>query len=1500
MKVQELIEFRSDLFFEGAVQLLWADQNPRRADEAASTFVFHGPRYHGGGKEARTDEAYRLTDTATLAADLLGRLSDDTAPNSNPFSLAIAGYGSGKSHFALALTQLLRDPRSELSGKILSNLALAEPAMAATARQSIDRIEKPALVVALDGTGNFNLGNALGASIYRSLKERQIDDRVLRELSPRFEDAAMFVRRNYELRTAEFATRLGNQSTQNIVDALEARDEDVYAIVDEVYFQANGIHIPVEGRESVQDLITTFCDAYCGADGPFSRLVIVFDEFGRFLEYVAERPALAGDSALQQIFQGIQDNASRAHFLGFIQYELKAYLARLGNRDAMHIQKYITRFDVAQKYYVSSNLETIIAHLIEKKDEAALDRAFDQQRSSCQALHATMASMLPGLKQLPVWSDPAEFERVIVRGCWPLHPLATWFLTRQQDIVQSRSAITFVKTALDGALSRDALKRDQLVTIPASSIVAGNMLSEMLAAERAHGGVAIDNLIAALSKYDAQLSELDRALLVAVAATKKMRVVSDERAEYDRLLSEFSGCPMDDARARVARLELELGVLAWSHELKQYEIITDAATRGQYQKDLRLKLAAISAADAKEIFITRAKAWGEDLFQDISTPFGQERDIPTLEWVFAAQLANDKTISSAIQNAFRDWHLAIKPDQAKGQVIYCYVGPDADWSALQGQVESLVAAELKKSKLGAAPIWTIFLSDRSQRIQQYVSTLYVLDERFESNEKERYGRFIPEERDAAKRGLRMVLKEALQDRVSMIGGVQIQAGRLSAEANAIFKQVYANALPFPFDGLSSRSGNGSADAAMLARALFGGEVSAAWLNVQQVKLQNRVRNVLGASWGLLTQDGRVKAIADNPQIRSVLEALERAHQDAPQRTLGDDLDKLLRPPYGCNLASASMLLGLFLGKAVPPRAIQYQDEGMALRDWLQAAYGTNGKFMNEAVLRKTKVIFLAADAVARWQVFMQEWEAERTLEGCVDRLYEAAEMRQRDPLPETLEPNYKYLRDAAQGAEQKLDVHLNALKDAERRLETALRHSNVGEFLGVADRYLARKNAMVNASHEWTSEQVEELDALCEQIKNLIQETAPKWISLQVCNSPQQVSDFRSRMEKWEKVLKTLGLADLALLTARQAKKNIVAVEERYRYATSLNEAADLSRTPDPVASARVREINDQIEKAERLIKVLDEAVGTLSNPDDVHALIAALRQKQTALRQFRRGRQEQYSTLLDIVPSTAQQANDTLYQWNLLRQQFSSTPDAAEIECRYASCAAVATLLSEFDAVSAAADQLAGALQAAYRASPYFFDDGAENDTDDEMQFDLQWINACFTAYAIERESAQTNRSNMWTAAALEEVSRWRANPVRLVAEGLPALCASLPDFLTQQDRLRVAGEIEPLRQVLAQALETQRARDAAAWIAQLQATAGDTATLSKQKCVDVLAKLQNHPVYVSATELERFDEVRKLIERRLDELDISDLIARVDAMSPSMRELLLQQLLVRYQAAA
>lgn len=69
--VGDVVSFRSDLFFEGAVQLRWVDEDPERALKAASNFVFHGPRYHATRREDDSD-GYVLRDTASFSSDLVG------------------------------------------------------------------------------------------------------------------------------------------------------------------------------------------------------------------------------------------------------------------------------------------------------------------------------------------------------------------------------------------------------------------------------------------------------------------------------------------------------------------------------------------------------------------------------------------------------------------------------------------------------------------------------------------------------------------------------------------------------------------------------------------------------------------------------------------------------------------------------------------------------------------------------------------------------------------------------------------------------------------------------------------------------------------------------------------------------------------------------------------------------------------------------------------------------------------------------------------------------------------------------------------------------------------------------------------------------------------------------------------------------------------------------------------------------------------------------------
>ncbi|HMN13426.1 MAG TPA: hypothetical protein PKD55_13980 [Bellilinea sp.] len=411
MLLGDLVGFKSDRFFEGAVQLRWVEERTERAADAAENFVFHGPRYHGVCQDEadRVSSAYKLKDTATLLMEFVESLDCDASTNVNPFTLIVAGYGSGKSHFALTLAKLLMAPNELLACKIMYSIRSADEEIGERVEELLEKIKKPSLVVSLDGMSNFHLGSELSRAVLRQLKLNNLDLGPILELSPRFGYAQDFVKRNYEIRKDDFDrdSILQGRDKDVICNALQENNDEVYQAVDDIYFKANGTRIPVEGRESAQDLINTVCECYCGENGFFTNLVILFDEFGRYLEYAAEKPWLAGDSALQQIFQGVQDNAAHVRFVGFIQYELKAYLNRFSQKELSQLQRYITRFDSAQKLFLSTNLETLFAHLIEKKDVARLNTLMELEgnKQSANEAHALLCQNLPGINKFPVWKD---------------------------------------------------------------------------------------------------------------------------------------------------------------------------------------------------------------------------------------------------------------------------------------------------------------------------------------------------------------------------------------------------------------------------------------------------------------------------------------------------------------------------------------------------------------------------------------------------------------------------------------------------------------------------------------------------------------------------------------------------------------------------------------------------------------------------------------------------------------------------------------------------------------------------------------------------------------------------------------------------------------------------------------------------------------------------------------------------------------------------------------
>ena len=119
MKLKDLLEFRKDLYFEGAVQADWF-YSPEKASKVSENFVFHGKQYFGIEDQGIGNR--RRIDTISLVEELTSKLNDD---HSNALSLAVADYGTGKSHLAVTLAQIFSgaDYMPETYNKIINNIS---------------------------------------------------------------------------------------------------------------------------------------------------------------------------------------------------------------------------------------------------------------------------------------------------------------------------------------------------------------------------------------------------------------------------------------------------------------------------------------------------------------------------------------------------------------------------------------------------------------------------------------------------------------------------------------------------------------------------------------------------------------------------------------------------------------------------------------------------------------------------------------------------------------------------------------------------------------------------------------------------------------------------------------------------------------------------------------------------------------------------------------------------------------------------------------------------------------------------------------------------------------------------------------------------------------------------------------------------------------------------------------------------------------------------------
>ena len=1130
-RLGDVVLFRGDRLFNGAVNISWYGTDEEKSRMASAAFVFHGPTYHGVQQDdIGTEHGHRLIDTASLALSVVRRCY---GVEEIPFTLAIAGYGTGKSHLGLTLASLVHSPDGDTAQGILSAIETADAGIGGDIRLILQESNQPCLAVALNGMQSFDLAAEITKQIVRTLKADGHDPKLLDDLRPRFGQAASLIRMSNESVVKELIDACDVGGTQELLTALEQQDERAYAKVHD-FFAVRGMPIRAITGESVRDVVDIAVREYCGKGKPYRSLLILFDEFGKYTEFATVRSQIAGSGALQDLFEAVQANAQSACFVGFIQFELNAYVQRVAQEYKNEILRYVTRYQAASRVYLSINLETLIASLLEKRQHKILDKWFDGKsaKEDSQAAMSNLGKWFPQSKNHRLWGDADQFHSIIRKGCWPLSPYSTWFLFYLASAgkhLQERSAL---------ALLGDVFQRYEGAELPASgdwSLSPADLWSdalqqELISSEEAGQQGAITHAYASvLARHGSRLTPELKGLLCAIVLASKLGLQVSDKDDAIEALGEIAGVPLNVADRGIRLLQEEYNVIEWDQAFKAFDILGDAIPRNQFLAFVKQRVASsYDEAGKAKLFASKAATWC-DLLVDLDCDFAEECKITTREWRYQAVTSSLDYLPQHITMAADRWKAAVGVDDARGTIIYTYVEQNRDPAGMLADTKRFLRSAAKDAGVSALPILVVLLCDETGALGQALAEYAVLEESMSEEDRVRFGNLIGAHKEKLHRVIREQVEAMVRRRRYATGlKEELESHRLGPAGRELFAKIYKTPIPFPFDGFSTAKGNAADTCQELTMELLLGRLDYNGIIAKPVKSKNRAVTVLKEAWGIFNKNGDVSRRPTCPIIRTITEKWDDALTGEEKRiSIEDALRILCRPPYGANIASAGLMLSVFVAPRSDKLVVVRDGQQLALSQWVQEGI-FRGKFIDLSALHQVDFTFLG-EASEEWEALLDEWEqADNHLarKSCLER---SLELKSRVPVPPALAYREVHLKEQSASAIEALGRLEREQNEAISKTEQGAERRDVGLLTWGAAALKDIYDKMSAERPAWSDSQIAEIQPHYERARQAVIQIFLDWLGRQAPRdgTPDAAGDFKHKMIRLiGGNLKKLGLED--------------------------------------------------------------------------------------------------------------------------------------------------------------------------------------------------------------------------------------------------------------------------------------------------------------------------------------------------------------------------------------
>lgn len=1148
MELGKILEFRKDLYFEGAVQADWF-YTPERASKVAENFVFHGNKYFGIEDQGVGNK--KRIDTISLVEELVCKLNDE---RSNALSMAIADYGTGKSHLAVTLAQLFSGPEymPGTFNKVLNNIHGID---SGAAKRIKDLSTGRNFVMVVNGMRDFNLHSEILKAAQKSLKLYGLPDDSLRKLNRAIETAEIFFDRNannslelFESAALKRGWMLSGEKLLHQIRESLMIDEEAFEIVNDVYKEINGQEIRWDEGLSASSILEMLVSEYCGMNGLFDHIILLFDEFGRYLEYTAGvNAAKSGESGLQQIFeltQKTQNVEGYLHVINFIQRDIKAYLETVDQ--TKNVSRYIGRFDQSEKYYISSNLETVFANLIQRKDKDAFNEIIVNWQNSKEEDWKNLFSQLnKWLVTKGMWKDYKLFRKVAIEGIYPLHPLSTFMLTNLSDYMQNRSSLTLISNYIKENEEVNIDKNPVLI-LP-EQLISGDLYTEMLSAEQ-EGRQKTQHCIKydhVLRKYADKLSDKSLTVLRANLILRILRFRTTDYEDAICALSMCSGLSVQDIKNELKWLEDEYAVLEFDDHAAVFDF-TEESNGAHDFKIIKKRLMASANID-KSILSTIKIQELAGILEPQTTNFGMKHNILTSEWKFIQEMYPIEDFShSKVKNYVNDWNMATGSTTAKGKLIWLYANRETNPDCIEN------AHKLVKEFIGK-PIVVMLLNDIDNRLFDSLVEYTVLDNMDDTTRK-KYQRHFVEDFARAESNIKDEIDTLRKQRYHFKeDSIETLSSRMPAHLTSVFEEIYPKAVPFFFDGFVTKANNiggksGSYYCAFL-KMLLSNSVSEATIHNFVVDMRNRVEALLsttvGTSWKCINEKCRLIP-PEEKNSKYVYETIVNKIKVEQEVACKEIFDTYCKPPYGMSEEVVTLMIAVICANLNYCLRVRYQ--GLKnINIWKDVVVTNNDKKVDLRAVKESVIVYVDAGAVTeKYMRFFDKIKNNKSILEVNHLSNQLQEMISVDEVPEELEQTFLLAQKTLDSGKKAKNEWSAAISVVDEKFEAAQESNNPYNALVALEtlRDIPFSRIFDDNGYVFDDISKERVKQRFIEISNFISSIMEYYISNMYCNSVEGINTFRNHNTKIENKLKELGFSSFAEQIRKKKEAELDNIEE--------------------------------------------------------------------------------------------------------------------------------------------------------------------------------------------------------------------------------------------------------------------------------------------------------------------------------------------------------------------